>query len=119
MPRPELDPEGAWNRPNGLRDAGDEDPPPFLDTTTPGGDAKVSKLLGFANFPITREAETVLGKTAKVTITGRQQGVLRALSHTPTAPSRLRQRATIMLLAFKGLSPIGPHRHCEPKVSHP
>ena len=42
------------------------------------------------------------GKTAKVTITERQQDILHTLSHAPTAPSRLRQRATIILLAFDG-----------------
>ena len=42
------------------------------------------------------------GKTAKVTITERQQDILRTLSNAPTAPSRLRQRAAIILLAFDG-----------------
>jgi transposase len=42
------------------------------------------------------------GKTAKVTITERQQDILHTLSHAPTVPSRLRQRAAIILLAFDG-----------------
>jgi transposase len=40
------------------------------------------------------------GKTAKVTITERQQGILRTLQDAPTASSQLRQRAAIILLAF-------------------
>ena len=41
------------------------------------------------------------GKAAKVTITERQQEVLRTIRNAPTAPSRLRQRAAIILLAFE------------------
>ena len=42
------------------------------------------------------------GKAAKITITERQQEVLRTLRNAVTAPSRLRQRASIILLAFEG-----------------
>src|SRR5947209_746971 len=42
------------------------------------------------------------GKTAKVTITERQQDILRALHNAPTASSQLRQRAAIILAAFAG-----------------
>ena len=41
------------------------------------------------------------GKTAKVTITERQQDILRTIADAPTASSQLRQRATIILLAFE------------------
>ena len=41
------------------------------------------------------------GKTAKVTITERQQDILRTIRDAPTASSQLRQRATIILLAFE------------------
>jgi transposase len=44
------------------------------------------------------------GKTAKVTITERQQEILRTIGNASTAPSHLRQRAQIILLAFDGLS---------------
>ena len=43
------------------------------------------------------------GKAAKTTITERQQEILHTFSRAVTAPSRLRQRATIILLAFEGL----------------
>jgi transposase len=43
------------------------------------------------------------GKAAKITITERQQEILQSLSRSVTAPSRLRQRATIIVLAFDGL----------------
>ena len=43
------------------------------------------------------------GKAAKTTITERQQEILQTVSRAVTAPSRLRQRATIILLAFEGL----------------
>lgn len=42
------------------------------------------------------------GRTAKVTVTERQQEILHAIRKAPTAESRLRQRATIVLLAFQG-----------------
>jgi transposase len=44
------------------------------------------------------------GKAAKITITERQQEILRTVSNAPTASSQFRQRATIILLAFEGLS---------------
>ena len=40
------------------------------------------------------------GKTAKVTITERQQDILRTIQNAPTVSSQLRQRAAIILLAF-------------------
>jgi putative transposase len=43
------------------------------------------------------------GKAAKVAITERQQEILRTLSRSVTAPARLRQRASIIVLAFDGL----------------
>jgi transposase len=44
------------------------------------------------------------GSAAKVVITERQQAILRKLSTATTAAKRLVQRATIILLAFAGLS---------------
>jgi transposase len=41
------------------------------------------------------------GRTAKVTITERQQDILQTIRKAPTASSQLRQRATIILLAFQ------------------
>lgn len=41
------------------------------------------------------------GRTAKVTITERQQDILRAIRNAPTASSQLRQRAAIVLSAFE------------------
>jgi transposase len=43
------------------------------------------------------------GKAAKITITESQQEILRTFSRSTTAPSRLRQRASIILMAFDGL----------------
>src|SRR3954471_23155548 len=43
------------------------------------------------------------GKAAKTIITERQQQILRTFSRSVTAPSRLRQRASIIILAFDGL----------------
>jgi transposase len=43
------------------------------------------------------------GKAAKLTITECQQEILRTFSRSTTAPSRLRQRASIILMAFDGL----------------
>jgi transposase len=43
------------------------------------------------------------GKAAKITITERQQDILRSFSRSTTAPVRLRQRASIIVLAFHGL----------------
>src|SRR3954468_1372505 len=42
------------------------------------------------------------GKAAKITITERQQEILLTLRTAVTAPSRLRQRASLILLAFEG-----------------
>jgi transposase len=43
------------------------------------------------------------GKAAKITITERQQEILQTLSRSVTAASQLRQRASIIVLAFDGL----------------
>jgi len=43
------------------------------------------------------------GKAAKITITERQQDILQTISRSVTAPSHLRQRASIIVLAFDGL----------------
>ncbi len=43
------------------------------------------------------------GKAAKITITERQHDILRTLHDAVTAPSHLRQRASLILLAFDGL----------------
>ena len=43
------------------------------------------------------------GKAAKITITERQQEILQTISRAVTAPSHLRQRAAIIVLAFDGL----------------
>src|SRR3954451_20157766 len=43
------------------------------------------------------------GKAAKITITERQQDILQTFSRSVTAASRLRQRASIIILAFDGL----------------
>jgi transposase len=43
------------------------------------------------------------GKAAKITITERQQEILQTFSRSVTAPSCLRQRASIIVLAFDGL----------------
>jgi transposase len=43
------------------------------------------------------------GKAAKITITETQQDILRTFSRAITVPSRLRQRASIILMAFDGL----------------
>jgi transposase len=43
------------------------------------------------------------GKAAKITITERQHDILTTLRKTVTAPSHLRQRASVILLAFDGL----------------
>jgi transposase len=42
------------------------------------------------------------GKAAKITITERQQEILQTLRNAVTAPARLRQRASLILLAFAG-----------------
>src|SRR3954464_12744686 len=43
------------------------------------------------------------GKAAKITITERQLEILQTFARSVTAPSRLRQRASIIVLAFEGL----------------
>jgi len=43
------------------------------------------------------------GKAAKIVITERQQDILVTLQNATTAPSHLRQRAAVILLAFDGL----------------
>jgi transposase len=42
------------------------------------------------------------GKAARITITENQQEILQTFSRATTAPSRLRQRASIILMAFDG-----------------
>ena len=59
------------------------------------------KLPGFASFATTQEVRAMPGQAAKVTITERQQDILRTIGNAPTASSQLRQRATIILLAFQ------------------
>jgi transposase len=44
------------------------------------------------------------GKAAKITLSERQQEILRTLSRAPTVAARLQQRAAIILLAFDGLA---------------
>src|SRR3954451_19971893 len=61
------------------------------------------KLPGSTIFRVTRSCLTMAGKAAKITITERQQEILQTFSRAVTAPSRLRRRATIILLAFEGL----------------
>ena len=58
------------------------------------------ELPGFARSATTGAILSMPGKTAKVTITERQHDVLRTIQNAPTASSRLRQRAAIILLAF-------------------
>jgi transposase len=43
------------------------------------------------------------GKAAKLTITERQEEILQTFSRSVTAPSRLRQRASLILMGFDGL----------------
>ena len=43
------------------------------------------------------------GKAAKITATERQHNILLTLRNATTAPSHLRQRAAVILLAFDGL----------------
>src|SRR3954465_13206565 len=61
------------------------------------------RLPGFARFPLARSSLPMPGKAAKITITERQQEILQTFSRSVTAPSRLRQRAAIIVLAFDGL----------------
>ena len=62
-----------------------------------------SKLPGWTILPVTRSSLTMPGKAAKITITESQQVILQTFSRSVTAPSRLRQRASIILMAFDGL----------------
>ena len=57
----------------------------------------------FAHFSTHKRALILPGKAAKVTITERQQTILRSLRDSATVAVRLQQRATIILLAFDGL----------------
>ena len=72
--------------------------------TIPGRDTNrliaLLELPGLARFATTREVLSMPGKTAKVTITERQQDILRTIQNAPTVSSQLRQRAAIILLAF-------------------
>ena len=43
------------------------------------------------------------GKAAKIVITERQQDILRTVRDATTAPSHLRQRASVILSSFDGL----------------
>src|SRR3954449_2036514 len=61
------------------------------------------KLPGLTSFSFPRSALSMPGKAAKITITERQEEILQTFSRSSTAPSRLRQRAAIILLAFDGL----------------
>jgi len=47
-------------------------------------------------------ARIMPGKAAKITITERQQEILQTLRNAVTAPARLRQRASLILVAFEG-----------------
>src|SRR3954468_6586549 len=58
---------------------------------------------GSTILPVARSSLTMPGKAAKITLTERQQEILQALSRSVTAPSHLRQRASIIVLAFDGL----------------
>src|SRR3954454_16821509 len=58
------------------------------------------KLPGLTILPVTRGRLTMPGKAAKITITERQQDILQTFSRSVTAASRLRQRASIIVLAF-------------------
>lgn len=55
------------------------------------------------------------GKAAKVTVTERQLELLQAIQRRTTAPQRLVQRATILVLAFAGWKneAIAEYLHCE------
>src|SRR4051812_46367605 len=61
------------------------------------------KLPGLTISPVARSSLTMPGKAAKITITERQQDILLTFSRSVTAASRLRQRASIIVLAFDGL----------------
>src|SRR3954451_12941759 len=61
------------------------------------------KLPGLTILPVARSSLTMPGKAAKITLTERQQEILQTLARSVTAASRLRQRASIIILAFDGL----------------
>src|SRR3954463_8189736 len=61
------------------------------------------ELPGLTILPVARSPLTMPGKAAKITITERQQEILQTFARSVTAPSRLRQRAAIIVLAFDGL----------------
>src|SRR3954454_21872931 len=61
------------------------------------------KLPGLTILPVARSSLTMPGKAARITITERQQEILQTLARSVTAASRLRQRASIIILAFDGL----------------
>src|SRR3954467_2399633 len=61
------------------------------------------ELPGLTILPVARSSLTMPGKAAKITITERQQDILQTFSRSVTAASRLRQRASILVLAFDGL----------------
>src|SRR3954469_19694522 len=61
------------------------------------------KLPGLTILPVARSSLTMPGKAAKITITERQQEILQTFARSVTAASRLRQRASIIVLAFDGL----------------
>src|SRR3954451_3026675 len=61
------------------------------------------KLPGLTISPVARSSLAMPGKAAKITITERQQEILETLARSVTAASRLRQRASIIVLAFDGL----------------
>src|SRR3954463_5656793 len=61
------------------------------------------ELPGLTILPVARSSLTMPGKAAKITIPERQQEILRTFSRSVTAASRLRQRASIIVLAFGGL----------------
>src|SRR5271166_6278297 len=63
----------------------------------------MQELPGFASFPDSRRTFTMPGKAAKITVTERQHNILLTLRNAVTAPSHLRQRAAVILLAFDGL----------------
>src|SRR3954454_18804297 len=61
------------------------------------------KLPGLTISPVARSSLTMPGKAAKITISERQQDILQTFARSVTAASRLRQRASIIVLAFDGL----------------
>src|SRR5947208_1744628 len=66
-----------------------------------------SKSPGLTVLPVARSPLTMPGKAAKITITERQQEILQTFSRAVTAPSRLRQRASIIVVASISPSQVG------------